>query len=115
MKTSKQKSSTKAKQPSTYKQNVLEVNANLKIQSKSLGGCRSILLDMASEIGMNRVHVKILKDSKKPENYKILKKYVRTSKNGNYCPFYVLQALNNHGERLQNAFAANAKEAAKAA
>lgn len=98
----------KSKQPSAYQTNVLAVNAELKKVQKSLGGCRSVLLQNAKEIGLNAVQKKLLTASKKPENYKVLLKYVRTSKAGNHSPFYLLQALHKHEEALQDAFAANA-------
>lgn len=94
------------KKVSTYKEHVLAVNKELKVQSKSLGGCRSILLTFASEIGLTPAHKKILQASKKQNNYEILKKYVRTSKNGNYSPFYLLQALNKNSDVIQKSFSA---------
>jgi hypothetical protein len=105
---SKQTTMKKSKQPSAYQTNVLAVNAELKKVQKSLGGCRSVLLQNAKEIGLNAVQKKLLTASKKPENYKVLLQYVRTSKAGNHSPFYLLQALHKHEAALQDAFAANA-------
>ena len=105
------KATKKSNAPTSYQKNVLAVNKELKRQNKSLGGCRSTLLNMAKEINLNPLFVKLLKDSKEAENYKVLQTFVRTSKAGNYCPFYVLQALNKHSDKLQNAFAENAKKA----
>ena len=86
----------KVQKVSTYKMNVLEVNKALKTSTKSLGGARAILLNFASEIGLNANFVKILKASKEPQNYKLLAEKVRTSKSGNYSPFFILQTLNKH-------------------
>ena len=105
---SKQTTMKKSKQPSAYQTNVLAVNAELKKVQKSLGGCRSVLLQNANEIGLNAVQKKLLKESKKPENYKVLLQYVRTSKKGNHSPFYLLQSLHKHEDALKKAFAENA-------
>jgi hypothetical protein len=80
-------------QGSMYQKNVLMINASLKTQLKSLGGCRSVLLNFASEIELTPIQIKILKSTKDQENYKLLQKQVRTSKSGNYSPFFLLQAL----------------------
>ena len=81
-----------------YGQNVLTVNQKLKATQKSLGGCRSVLLSLATEIELPAKFVNILKLSKEQTNYKILQDKVRTSKTGNYSPFYLLQSLNKNYE-----------------
>jgi len=84
---------------SGYKVNVLGTNLNLKKELKSLGGCRSLLLNNAKEIGLNDKFALILRQSKKDESiYKFLAENVRTSKNGNYSPFYLLQFLHKFTE-----------------
>lgn len=103
------------KKVSDYKKEVLQVNAELKRQTKSLGGCRSILLAFADKINLCPVHAKLLKESKDAKKYKVLQPLVRKSKAGNYSPFYLLQALRKNEETLQNKFLAIDKRAEKVA
>ena len=84
---------------SNYKENVLSTNLNLKKELKSLGGCRALLLNNVKEIGLNSKFAQILRQSKKDEDlYKFLVTNVRTSKSGNYSPFYLLQFLHKFTE-----------------
>lgn len=78
----------------TYKTNVLEVNAKYKELSKSLGFCRSVLLNDAKDLGLDNVFKAFLLATKNDKmKYEQLKANVRTSKAGNYSPFFVLQGL----------------------
>lgn len=87
-------SNTKADKVTTYKTNVLEVNAKYKVLSKSLGFCRSVLLNDATELQLPKEFKTFLLATKKEQSkYEILKGYVRVSKAGNYSPFFVLQGL----------------------
>ena len=87
------------KKQSNYKLNVLGTNLNLKKELKSLGGCRALLINNSKEIDLNTKFAQILRQSKKDENlYKFLVKNVRTSKSGNYSPFYLLQFLHKFTE-----------------
>lgn len=91
---------------SAYQSNVLLTNLRLKAVNKSLGGCRAMLLNSANEIGLTPIQVKLLKASKEGENYRLLASLVRTSKAGNYSPFYLLQSLYKHEKQLKDAFKA---------
>lgn len=92
-----------------YKSQVLNVNRALKVQNKSFGGCISMLLGFSKDIGLDAKRVKILRFVQKDDAaFKSFKGLVRTSKNGNYCPFYVLQALNKN---ISDMTLADAKEA----
>ena len=92
------------KKVSGYSVNVLKVNQELKKVNKSLGGCRSALLNNANEIKLNPLFVKLLTQSKTGANYKLFAEKVRTSKNGNYSPFYILQTMNKHSKFFQENF-----------
>lgn len=87
-----------------YEKDVLTVNRNLKKEVKSLGGARAILMQFAKEIKMSSRFVTILKLSKEQINYKILESKVRTSKAGNYSPFYLLQSLNKNYQYFKDNF-----------
>lgn len=91
-----------------YGKQVLTVNKELKKQSKSLGGCRSILLSLAGEIGLTPLHKSLLNKSKKQDNYKIMLADVRFYKKSDgshsYSPFYLLQALYKNAEKWQKSF-----------
>lgn len=80
-----------------YKSQVLGVNRALKTENRSFGGCVKTLLGFSKEIGLDAQRVKILRFIQKDDSaFKSFKGLVRTSKTGNYCPFYVLQALNKN-------------------
>lgn len=94
-------STQKTKTVSSYKNDVLTVNANFKIALKSTGKAIKILL--ASET-LNAKQAAFLKDiqktSKDKEAQKLIDaKYakfdasIRRTKNNQITPFYVLQAL----------------------
>lgn len=83
-----------------YQVNVLNVNKALKSECKSLGGARSVLMTFSEVIKLAPKFVKILKASKSKENYEILSGNVRTSKAGNYSPFYVLQSLHKNESKF---------------
>jgi hypothetical protein len=87
------------KKQSNYQLNVLSTNVELKKELKSLGGCRALLLNNSKEIKLSPKFAQILRQSKKDENlYKFLVNNVRTSKSGNYSPFYLLQFLHKFTE-----------------
>ena len=89
----------KKQSKSNYKVNVLDTNVNLKKELKSLGGCRALLLNNTKEIGLSPKFAQILRQSKKDENlYKFLVNNVRTSRSGNYSPFYLLQFMHKFTE-----------------
>lgn len=73
------------KTASEYKKQVLDVNANLKKESKTLGGAIKLLKALTDD-------EQTLKSLEAIE-FKVLKKKCRKSKSGNYSPFFVLQAL----------------------
>lgn len=73
------------KTTSAYKKQVLDVNANLKKESKTLGGAIKLLKALTDD-------EQTLKSLEAIE-FKVLKKKCRKSKAGNYSPFFVLQAL----------------------
>ena len=81
-----------------YQINVLNVNKALKSECKSLGGARSILMTFSQAINLAPKFVRILKASKSKENYEILVSKVRTSKSGNFTPFFILQSLHKNEE-----------------
>lgn len=70
---------------STYKKQVLDVNASLKKESKTLGGA----IKMLKALSNDEQTLKRLNET----DFKVLKKKCRKSKSGNYSPFFVLQAL----------------------
>lgn len=84
----------KQKKVSVYALNVLATNKNLKGEERTLSGSRSRLLSLAKEINLPPHYKAFLVKSKKDKNlYKQLVEVVRTSKSGNYSPFFVLQGL----------------------
>ena len=73
-----------------YKANVIEVNANMKIEKASLNGAIKLLIHLAPLTKeQNKYFSDILKDELKYNNFKAA---VRTTKSGKYSPFYCLQA-----------------------
>lgn len=87
----------KAKPVSDYKSQVLGVNSKLKAEQRSLGGAIKMLMLFKSDIGLDARRVKVLREIRREKrHYDTFKKVVRTSKRGNYCAFYVLQALNKN-------------------
>ncbi len=70
---------------SNYRSSVLNVNANLKKESKTLGGAIKLLKALSED----ETTLKALESV----DFKKLKKACRKSKKGNYSPFFVLQAL----------------------
>lgn len=87
----------KAKPVSDYKEQVLGVNSKLKAEQRSLGGAIKMLMLFKSDIGLDARRVNVLRTMQKEKKYyDTFKKVVRTSKTGNYCAFYVLQALNKN-------------------
>lgn len=87
------------KKVSNYSKNVLSINAKLKSERKSLGGCIKTLIAFSKEIDMSAKDIKTLRFIQKDKvAYVNFKKTVRTSKYKGkdlktYSPFYVLQAL----------------------
>lgn len=100
----------KDKGQTIYQSQVLGVNRALKTENKSLGGCIRMIISNAANIGLDKNRLEILKFiSKDNDAFKIFKANVRTSKAGNYSPFYVLQTINKGLAKieLENAEAAN--------
>lgn len=92
----------KANKPSEYKTQVLAVNSKLKAEQRSLGGAIKMLMLFKSDIGLDARRVKVLRTMQKEKKfYDTFKKVVRTSKKGNYCAFYVLQALNKNLSQIE--------------
>lgn len=92
----------KAKPVSDYKEQVLGVNSKLKAEQSSLGGAIKMLMLFRSDIGLDARRVKVLREMQKEKKYyDTFKKIVRTSKTGNYCAFYVLQALNKNLSQIE--------------
>lgn len=111
------------------------LNKGAKAQHKTLGGARAALLAIAPDlkvmvdkdgkyttsekacvetVSFPSLWLKLLKESKKPENYKALQKVVRCHhKSKSYGWYYILEALSNTEKCawLQDEFAANAAKA----
>lgn len=88
----KKAAASKPKKLTEYGKNVLTVNSKLKGQTKSTGGAIKLLISFRREIDLPAATVTFLKEQQKAANYKAFDATVRKSKNGNTCPFYVLQA-----------------------
>lgn len=92
----------KKKKPSEYKSQVLAVNSRLKTETKTVGGSIKMILLFAKETGIDARRTKLLRFLQKDDKaYKGFVGLVRKSKNGNYCPFYVLQALNKNIAQIE--------------
>lgn len=79
---------------SDYTKNVINTNKNLKNEFKTLGGCLKQLYFFKDEMQLNPVYVAIIKFLREDTKaYEEFKKVCRTSKKGNYAPFFVLQAI----------------------
>ena len=86
--------SANVKKVSDYKKQVLNTNAKLKSTHKTLGGCLKNMYHFTDEMGLNskqKTEVQLLR--KNHDLFKAFQKVCRKSKNGNYSPFYVLQAM----------------------
>ena len=86
--------SANVKKVSDYKKQVLNTNAKLKSTHKTLGGCLKNMHHFGIDMGLSasqKSTVKLLRGNH--ELYKEFQKVCRKSKNGNYSPFYVLQAM----------------------
>jgi len=96
------------KKVSTYETNVLTPNRALKIERKTLGGARAILLTFAPAIKLKSSFESLLKQSKKQENYIILQSFVKPHKTKtgveSYSAFRLLQVLNKHESELKQKF-----------
>lgn len=84
-----------AKSQNNYRTNVLDVNANYKNVTKSVGGIRSLLLSVKTEIKLPAKTRDILMKSKKDkEVYDLINSEVRKCKDGTSTTvFYMLQKL----------------------
>lgn len=84
-----------AKSENNYRANVLDVNANYKNVTKSVGGIRSLLLSVQKEIALPAKTKAILMKSKKDQEvYELINKEVRKCKDGTSTTvFYMLQKL----------------------
>ena len=100
--TDKQKVERKEKYlVSDYYLNVNKPNQELKKYSRTLGGCRAIILNSANEVDYKANFLTILKRSKKSEYlYKELVKLVKTSKSGNYGTHALLRTIRKHESDL---------------
>lgn len=86
-----------------YGKQVLTINADYKTANKTVGGCRSTLLNLHNEklLTLQPYQIAILKASKKSQPvYEVLKKQCyHHPKTGNTSPFYLLQSLYNADKR----------------
>lgn len=92
------------KSPSNYNVKVLQANKQIKQVSKTIGGARAIILTMAMDgVEIDKQFIQVLKASKKkPENYKVLTKYVTLAGNAKgFTPFRLLQCLNKHIDSIR--------------
>ena len=77
-----------------YKLQVLDSNAILKQESKTLGYCIKVLTNNINILKLSPLMVKNLNAiNKGSEAYKLAVNNCRKSKKGNYSPFYLLQYL----------------------
>jgi hypothetical protein len=82
------------KKESNYKLQVLDSNAILKQESKTLGYCIKVLINNTNILKLSPLMVKNLQAiNKDSEAYKLAVNNCRKSKKGNYSPFYLLQYL----------------------
>lgn len=86
-----------------YGKQVLTINTDYKTANKTVGGCRSTLLNLHNEklLTLQPYQIAILKASKKTKAvYEVLKKQCyHHPKTGNTSPFYLLQSLYNADKR----------------
>lgn len=86
-----------------YGKQVLTINADYKTANKTVGGCRSTLLNLHAEklLTLQPYQIAILKASKKTKSvYEVLKNQTyHHPKTGNTSPFYLLQCLYNTDKR----------------
>lgn len=86
-----------------YGKQVLTINSDYKTANKTVGGCRSTLLNLHAEklLTLQPYQIAILKASKKSKPvYEVLKKQCyHHPKTGNTSPFYLLQSLYNADKR----------------
>ena len=91
------KKTVKTVKVSAYKKQVLDTNKALKTTHKTLGGCLKNMWFFRDDMALTNAQIsviRLLRDDKKGKlAYNEFKKVVRTSKSGNYSPFYVLQAM----------------------
>lgn len=85
---------------SNYKTVVIDPHKSMKSEMKSIGGARAILLTFASTLTAK--HLKILRASKSPENYKILQSKFPASKYGTWSAFALRQKLFTNEEHFLN-------------
>jgi hypothetical protein len=83
------------KKESDYKLQVLDSNAILKQESKTIGFCIKVILNNIKLLpNITETMVKNLNAiNKDSEAYKLAVNNCRKSKKGNYSPFYLLQYL----------------------
>lgn len=95
---------------SNYAAKVLNVNTKIKEVSKSLGGARAIILSLdkmkddkgQKVVDIDAKFIQVLTASKKPDNYKVLTKYVTLAGRAKgFSPFRVLQCLNKHIDAIR--------------
>lgn len=91
-----------AKKESPYKKYVLAANKNLKTEQKSLGGSIKFIQLFKKEAKLDARRIKALNFMQKNDDaYKRFQKVTRKSSKGNYCAFYVLQALNKNLAQIE--------------
>ena len=78
---------------SEYFKQVLAPNKAIKLESKTLNGAMKLAQTMLA----GKTEFKDVSEKLASVNYGKLKKACRKSKSGNYCPFYVLQAVRKLG------------------
>ena len=99
---------------SDYKKQVLNTNAKLKSTHKTLGGCLKNMHHFGIDMELSasqKSTVKLLRGNH--ELYKEFQKVCRKSKNGNYSPFYVLQAMYKASKPIKVAKATTKKATTK--
>lgn len=88
------KTSDKAQTVSKYRLEVLNTNKALKTESKTLSGALKVLWFFRHDIELPTQYIKIIHAIRNDKDiYHTFRQNCRSSKNGNYSPFYVLQAI----------------------
>lgn len=82
-------------QPSTYNQNVIVSNQEIKKEIKTVNGALKTIRELTTNQDV-LLKVRFLLKSATGDQFKAFEKTVRFNKNGSTCVFYVLQALNKY-------------------
>lgn len=84
----------KSKKVNEYRLQVLNPNAQLKAEFKTLGGCLKQMWFFRDEMNLTKGQIDTVRLLRKDDAaYKVFSQNCRTSKKGNYSPFFVLQAI----------------------